>query len=34
MPFEAMLVSALIVGVFIIFGAVVYWADLRTRNPS
>ena len=34
MPFETMLVSALIIGVFVIFGAVVYWADLRTRNLS
>ena len=34
MPFEAMLVSAIIVGVFVIFGSVLYWADRRTRDIS
>lgn len=34
MPFESMLVSAIIVGVFVVFGAAVYWADRRTRNLS
>ena len=34
MPFEAMLVSAIIVGVFVIFGGVLYWADCCTRDIS
>jgi hypothetical protein len=31
MPFDAMLVSAAVVSMFALFGAVVYWGDLQTR---
>jgi len=34
MPFEAMRVSAIIVGVFVIFGGGLYWADCRTWDIS
>lgn len=34
MPVEAMLVSALIVCVFVAFGAVLYWGERRTRDLS
>ena len=31
MPFDAMLVSAAVVAVFVAFGAVVLWGDYQTR---
>jgi hypothetical protein len=34
MPADAMLVSALIVCVFVVFGAVLYWGERRTRDLS
>ena len=34
MPAEAMLVSALIVCVFVVFGAVLYWGERRTRDAA
>ena len=34
MPFDVMVLSAAIVGVFVIFGAVLYWGERRTRDLS
>lgn len=34
MPGDVMLVSALIVCVFVVFGAVLYWGERRTRDMS
>lgn len=34
MPGDVMLVSALIVSVFVVFGAVLYWGERRTRDLS
>jgi hypothetical protein len=34
MPAEAMLVSAAIIAMFVLFGAVLYWGDRRTRDMS
>jgi hypothetical protein len=34
MPVDAMIVSALIISVFVVFGCVLYWADRRTRDLS
>lgn len=31
MPFDAMLVSAGVVGMFVVFGAVLLWGDFQTR---
>lgn len=34
MPVDVMIVSALIVSVFVVFGAVLYWGERRTRDLS
>ena len=34
MPFDAMVLSAAIITVFVIFGAVLYWSERRTRDMS
>ncbi|MBA7623271.1 hypothetical protein ES703_30665 [subsurface metagenome] len=34
MPGDVMVVSAIIVGVFVFFGAVLYWGERRTRDLS
>jgi hypothetical protein len=34
MPIDAVMLSAAIVGVFVIFGSVLYWAERRTRDLS
>lgn len=34
MPADVMLLSAAIVAVFVIFGAVLYWGERRTRDLS
>jgi cytoskeletal protein RodZ len=31
MPFDAMVVSAAVVAVFVVFAAVLWWADRQTR---
>jgi hypothetical protein len=33
MPFDAMLVSAAVVIVFVVFAGVLMWGDLQTRPP-
>ena len=32
MPVDSLIVSALIISVFVIFGAVLYWGERRTRT--
>jgi hypothetical protein len=32
MPFDVVILSAAIVGVFVIFGSVLYWGERRTRD--
>lgn len=32
MPFDVMILSAAIIGVFVIFGSVLYWGERRTRD--
>jgi hypothetical protein len=32
MPVESLIVSAAIIGVFVIFGSVLYWGERRTRT--
>jgi hypothetical protein len=32
MPFDVVMLSTAIVGVFVIFGAVLYWGERRTRD--
>jgi hypothetical protein len=34
MPGDVMVVSAMIVCVFVVFGAVLYWGERRTRDMS
>jgi hypothetical protein len=34
MPADAMILSAAIVTVFVVFGAVLYWGEARTRSLS
>jgi hypothetical protein len=34
MPVDAMVLSAAIVAVFVIFGSVLYWGERRTRDLS
>lgn len=34
MPVDALIVSALIISVFVVFGCVLYWGDRRTRDLS
>jgi hypothetical protein len=34
MPVDVMILSAVIVGVFVIFGSVLYWGERRTRGMS
>lgn len=34
MPADAMLVSAVIVTIFVVFGVVLYWGEARTRSLS
>jgi hypothetical protein len=34
MPLDSMIVSAFILGVFVIFGSVLYWGERRTRAMS
>jgi hypothetical protein len=34
MPGDVMVLSAIIVGVFVLFGAVLYWGERRTRDMS
>jgi hypothetical protein len=34
MPMDSLIVSAFIVGVFVIFGSVLYWGERRTRSMS
>ena len=34
MPVDVMIVSAIIVCVFVVFGAVLYWGERRTRDLS
>jgi hypothetical protein len=34
MPGDVMVVSAMIVCVFVVFGAVLYWGERRTRGLS
>lgn len=34
MPADAMIVSAAIITVFVIFGAVLYWGEAQTRSLS
>ena len=34
MPADSMLVSAAVVAMFVIFGAVLYWGERRTRDMS
>jgi hypothetical protein len=34
MPGDVMIVSAIIVGVFVVFGAALYWGERRTRDMS
>jgi hypothetical protein len=34
MPADAMILSAAIVAVFVIFGSVLYWGERRTRTAS
>jgi hypothetical protein len=34
MPVDVMVVSAIIVCVFVFFGAVLYWGERRTRDLS
>lgn len=31
MPFDSAVVSACVIAVFVVFGAVLYWGDLQTR---
>jgi hypothetical protein len=33
MPFDSMLVSAAVIAVFVVFAAVLIWADFQTRPP-
>lgn len=32
MPFDAMILSAAIIAVFVVFGLVLYWGERRTRD--
>jgi hypothetical protein len=32
MPVESLIVSVVIIGVFVIFGSVLYWGERRTRT--
>lgn len=32
MPFDVVILSAAIVAVFVLFGAVLYWGERRTRD--
>jgi hypothetical protein len=34
MPADAMILSAAIIAVFVIFGSVLYWGERRTRDLS
>jgi hypothetical protein len=34
MPADVMILSAIIVAVFLIFGSVLYWGERRTRDLS
>lgn len=34
MPFDALIVSALIISAFVVFGCVLHWGDRRTRDLS
>jgi hypothetical protein len=34
MPADALILSAAIITVFVIFGSVLYWGERRTRSPS
>ena len=34
MPADVMILSAVIVAVFVIFGSVLYWGERRTRDMS
>jgi hypothetical protein len=34
MPADAMLVSAAVITMFVIFGSVLYWGERRTRSLS
>ena len=34
MPADAMIVSAAVITMFVIFGAVLYWGERRTRSLS
>jgi len=34
MPVDAMVLSAAIIAVFVIFGSVLYWGERRTRGLS
>ena len=32
MPVDSLIVSAVIMGVFVIFGSILYWGERRTRT--
>ena len=34
MPFDTLIVSALIISAFVVFGCVLHWGDRRTRDLS
>ncbi|MGQ0681121.1 hypothetical protein [Bradyrhizobium sp.] len=34
MPIDVVMLSAAIVGVFVLFGSVLYWGERRTRDLS
>jgi hypothetical protein len=34
MPADAMILSAAIISVFVVFGSVLYWGERRTRDLS
>ena len=34
MPFDVVILSAAIIGVFVLFGSVLYWGERRTRDLS
>lgn len=34
MPFDAIVLSAAIIAVFVVFGLVLHWSDRRTRDLS